>query len=138
MSPGETEPRGSDDRFDPRFDVTVGYDAASEGPIELHSDTQCVYRVAFAAVDTRGFPESLRVGRVSICLVAGPLRTTKTSIQQRMPPPLVFDKHMETGMAVGQGRMLLLCEIEDRVDGDINVKMDIWRDEIVATVGLVS
>ncbi len=138
MSPQQFGPPEGADRFDPRFDVNARYDAASEGPIELHADTRCVYRLAFAAIDTAGCPEPLRIGRVGIRLLAGPVRTTKTVIQQRMPPPLVFDKHMETGVAVGMGRMLLLCEIEDRVDGDLNFKIDTWRDEIVATVGLLT
>jgi hypothetical protein len=88
-------------------------------------------------VDVDGFPESFCIGAVHVHLVAGPVRTQRTEIQQRKPPPLVFDKHMDSAVLVGVGHMMTICELAGTLTEDIASQMDEWRQTCLEALGLV-
>lgn len=124
------------DRFHARPEAVGRYDEVSQGPIDLQ-ETKCVYRLGVAAVDVDGFPSGAQIGPVKVFLIPGPVRTQRTEVQQRKPPPLVFDKRMER-VEVGRGRMLLMCEIEASLGSNVAARMSDWHQACQTAVGLLA
>lgn len=132
-----SDPAEAPDRYSPDQEAALRFDDVSQGPLALEGNP-CVFRLGLSAVDVPSFPPHLLVGRVRVSLVAGPLRTQRTEIQQRCPPPLVFDKHMIGGADVAVGRMVTLFEIEDALGPDVATQLGEWRLESLQAAGLVA
>jgi hypothetical protein len=98
-----------------------------------------VYRLGVQSMEIHGMPDELRIGRVTVHQTTGPIRTQRTEVVQRAGIPLVFDKLIRTGIPVGEGLPLSVCQIEDTLaEHEPNIQFNVWRDEALAALGLLT
>jgi len=109
------------------------------GQMPDYSGRKVVYRLGFQSMEIDGMPDCIELGRVAIHQVDGPVLTQRTWASQRAGVPLVFDKHMETGIEVGRGLRLSICQITgELVPGPVTGQLNAWRNEVLTAVGLLA
>ena len=95
-----------------------------------------MYRLGFTAIGVPDLPTTLELGTVVLRSCRGPVRTQRAAIQQRVPPPLVFDKYVDW-VEVGDGHYLTICEIAATL-GDVRERFVKLRSTALTAAGLVA
>lgn len=98
-----------------------------------------LYRLAYTSNAVIGQPENVRVHGVDFTFTQGPIETMRVEMQQRIPPPLVWDKCMKSGVKVGEGRYVTLCTLEAQVQPNEPMWIQVrgWRDHVMSAAGLL-
>ena len=103
-----------------------------------YAGSPCLYRLGFQSMVVEGLPEEIRVGRVTIHQTEGPVYTQRTEVSQRPGVRLVFDKTMRTGLEIGTGLPLTVCQIDEEFPAtDPSAHISVWRREALAALGLL-
>jgi len=99
-----------------------------------------LYRLGYTSHAVIGQPECVRVHGVDFKFTRGPLETMRVEMQQRVPPPLVWDKCMRSGVRVGEGRYVTLCTLSTEIDADVPIWVQFrgWREHVLSAAGLLA
>jgi hypothetical protein len=99
-----------------------------------------LYRLGFASNVVFGQPEEVTVHGVRFEFTRGPIRTQWVEMQQRTPPPLVWDKCMHRGVEVGRGRYVTLCKLAATVEPNTPFWLQFrgWREHVLSAAGLLA
>ena len=92
-----------------------GFEAEVDGmtsPESMPQGDRALYRAVFRGMQVHGLPEELTVAGATLRFHQGPALVQQTDLSQRAGYPLVFDKSMNHGVTVGEGRWSTLVEIE--------------------------
>lgn len=97
------------------------------------------FRLAMASMEVPGLPPAVRVGRVTVHQVEGPIQTQKTHVHQRPGWRTRFTKSMEHGqLEVGAGYRLTVATLEVEITEDLSRAFLRWRDECLAAIALLA
>jgi hypothetical protein len=114
------------------------YDIQSEGERDF-SGRRVVYRLGYQSMEVQGLPDEISIGPVIVHQVVGPVTTQRTDIVQRVGVPLVFDKVMHTGIEVGAGLPMSICQLEDTFSEEpSDQQFQVWRDEALMALGILT
>lgn len=109
-----------------------GHEPIPEDPDEV------VYRLGYSSIPIAGMPTECQIGRVEISRTIGPVLTQQTLVRQRHGLPVVFDKSMQLGVAVGENELLTICQIRDAPPSRAGDAVADWRGEARSALGILA
>lgn len=98
---------------------------------------QGVYRIGFTSMRVLNMPPNLRIGRVAVENLLGPVETQVTTIVQEPGFTPTFVKWMEYP-SIGAARPLTVYSLTVVVPNDVNVGLSSWRSEALAAAGFLA
>jgi hypothetical protein len=99
--------------------------------------SSAVYRIGFTSMRVLDMPDELRIGRVFIRNLLGPLRTQRTTILQEPGFAPTFVKWMEYPF-VGTGRPLTVYSLDVTIPDDFQDARRLWRNEALSAAGFLA
>lgn len=127
---------------DPPSEHTISRgDLASPSGADVDAPTlvgrQGVYRMGFTSMRVLNMPANLRIGRVTVENVLGPVETQVTTILQEPGFTPSFVKWMEYPL-IGAARPLTVYSLAVVVPDDVSVGFSSWRNEVLAAAGFLA
>jgi hypothetical protein len=130
-----------------RIDLSEAYEGKVVAPLWMDVEWpeggdgfRALFRLGFQSMRVPDLPSSVRIGKVLVVMVDGPVVSRQTMVVQRPSAPLVWDKTTYEPLSVGPGVPLTIGHSAAFLPRDPNTRADFagWKDEVYSAVGLLS
>lgn len=108
-------------------------------PNEPIPGDHAVYRAIFRGMEVHGLSSELILAGAQVSFTQGPILTQLTEVSQRGGFPLIFDKSMKRGVAVGSGHWLTVVQIwHEPLPNELGAVITSSRDRARAAVAFIA